>query len=918
VPEGVENLGKASLDLEANVVEFERNMREARGSAERMERQLEGIATFSRIAEEALHQVKMHAGQGAASRASAEGILSGVRGISEASLHAAHELDRVRLDERQATESAIAGERIERRLEGITRKGNEARRSLESVRIVGGLPGRTGVGVGPFGSGFGRIGVVGAAVGLGALTAPAAGPAAVGLLAGIPTLAAAGAGAIGTLVLAFQNVGKAIGGDKKAFDELSPAAQRFVQTVRGLHGWLDRLKQTAATSLFPGLTAGLRAALSPGTVNAISTAVGELGRALGAAGLQWGRYFGSPRFQQLFGPLMRAGARTIGVLSDALLHLFDALGVIGRAAIPFMDWFNLAIDRGARLADTWLRTQAASGGLARGMNEAKTSLRLVGGLALALLRAVGALGRALYPLAKVAVKVLTDGLNALAGIINRNRGAIRAIAGAALTGFVTVVKVAAGAIRLLVNGLSHIVGHKNAVIATITGIGLALAVAFSENPFGAIAVAAIIAIGVIKKHWGGIVRFFRTLNQEIRNAFRWLWVQLERGAIYAALKMIEPFSHLPSFLGGWARKAKKAMQHQLDSLHPPNMDWSAAAAQAGYRTGKAWATGFDAAAKATGKSKRELIIGERRQEKKVDINKLVGEYRSGKLSRAEVERKLHAAGVKGRLPFNLTPPALREYLEGLTLEQIADAFDLPIAAPPLPKKTAAAKPAKPPKPPKPLKPGSHAWWIKNYGYDPNDLTTFGPPPPFTTPTGPGRKKKHRGIGAIAKSHLEAAQEKLNLALDRAKVAVENAKEGTKAYDRAVAAEERALRAEIRYWDKRAHNLKLSMKARDKALRAELKYKHELNDLHKHHLHKARQLKGVAENEAQFLSSFAQIISAFAPNAFPVQAGGGKTDTHLYEIKHEARRTNRHLHEIKRQSQFPATANGLAAAGAVAG
>lgn len=57
------------------------------------------------------------------------------------------------------------------------------------------------------------------------------------------------------------------------------------------------------------------------------------------------------------------------------------------------------------------------------------------------------------------------------------------------------------------------------------------------------------------------------------------------------------------------------------------------------------------------------------------------------------------------------------------------------------------------------------------------------------------------------------------------------------------------------------------------------------------------------NEAQFLSSFEQIVSSYAPNAFPA---GGKTDTHLFNLVTESRQTNRHLTSIRKNAKFPGT------------
>jgi len=44
------------------------------------------------------------------------------------------------------------------------------------------------------------------------------------------------------------------------------------------------------------------------------------------------------------------------------------------------------------------------------------------------------------------------------------------------------------------------------------------------------------------------------------------WNTMRRKAIEAALKVVEPFSHLPAFLGGWARDAKEALQAELDGM----------------------------------------------------------------------------------------------------------------------------------------------------------------------------------------------------------------------------------------------------------------------------------------------------------------------------------------------------------------
>lgn len=476
-------LGRASYALDADLGPLRRSVKESRAEVSDFERVLDSLGAIADIAAEQLKQVRITPRQGEESRASASAIIEGVRGIKDESIEAAREMDRVKISETQATESVIAGERIKRNLNDI---GDEADRTNRKIDKVG----RNGVGVGPFGSGFGRIGVLGAAIGAGTVLGPAAGPGVVGLLAAIPMLATTGAGAVGALALAFADVGKAIGGDKKAFDSLMPSQQAFVESVRSLSGWLDRLKETAASNMFPGLTDALHSALSPGTLSAVTKAVAEFARAIGDAGAAWGRYFGSAEFQNLFGPLMQAGARNLGLMSDSALHLFDAMGVLARAAIPFTQWIMQGIDAGSRWAAAFLHAKDATGALGGAMSEAQTSLRLVGNLFVSIGRAVYELGAALYPVSKIAVKDLTDGFNALAGIISRNKDVIRDIVGGALAALVAMIKNLTPIVTALVHGIEGVVsaigGWKTAFEIILSGY-LALKVAKLVSSFGDVA-----------------------------------------------------------------------------------------------------------------------------------------------------------------------------------------------------------------------------------------------------------------------------------------------------------------------------------------------------------------------------------------------------------------------------------------------
>lgn len=571
---------------------FQANMAAADRYVESTKGNLGGLAEISRIATGALQHVKMTATQALESEAAANRIKSSVSAVSRTAMEAADHLERVKMKSQQAAETTVVADQIDRKLHDITGNANEARRALESVLLAGIAAGRgggggpplntrnPGAGFGPFGSGYGRVGVLGAAIGAGVLTGPAIAPAAIGLLSAIPGLAASGVGALGTLLLAFNGVGKAIGGDKKAFDELTSSQQAFVLQVRSLHGWLQGLKQVAGEAMFPGLTQGLHDALSPSTLNAISAALHDFGGAIGQAGAMWGKYFGSAEFVSKFGPLMHEGAQMFTTMSGAALSLFDALGVLGVAAIPLVSWLTNAAAAGARWLDTWLKGKTATGELSGAMREAQSSLTLVGKLIESLWHAVMALGTALYPVSKVAVKDLINGLNGLADIIRRNQDAIREVVGTALTGLVTAIKIVVGGLSLLTAGLSHLIGMKAPVVTAILAIGAALALTL--GPQAAVVLGVILAVGYIKNHWQQLEAFFKELWRNIKAIFYFAWDELKIGAALAVLKIIEPFSHLPGWMGDWARKMKDRLHEQLDAMR---LD----AAQQGQNIG--WAIG---------------------------------------------------------------------------------------------------------------------------------------------------------------------------------------------------------------------------------------------------------------------------------------------------------------------------------------
>lgn len=94
----------------------------------------------------------------------------------------------------------------------------------------------------------------------------------------------------------------------------------------------------------------------------------------------------------------------------------------------------------------------------------------------------------------------------------------------------------------------------------------AVTIAMDLNPFVAAAAAALLAVGLIRKHWSAIAGFFRDLWARVAAIFKLYWDVLKMEAVVAVLAIIEPFSHLPGGMGKWARKMKDSLHESLNNM----------------------------------------------------------------------------------------------------------------------------------------------------------------------------------------------------------------------------------------------------------------------------------------------------------------------------------------------------------------
>lgn len=213
-------------------------------------------------------------------------------------------------------------------------------------------------------------------------TALALGPALVPIGAlGIPAIAGV-AGALGDAVLgvgvaelAFHGLGKALTAFNKAelapttanitaartaLDALPPSAQALVLELHKLSPVLDHLRQSAASGIAPGVTAGLRDLLTDAPVvnRAVHGIAGELGDLSAEAG------------RSLSGPEWRGFIRTVGTQApQALDQLGHATGSVvhGLAQLylafgPSLGSFDAGVVKVARDFDRWAASLGQSQG----------------------------------------------------------------------------------------------------------------------------------------------------------------------------------------------------------------------------------------------------------------------------------------------------------------------------------------------------------------------------------------------------------------------------------------------------------------------------------------------------------------------------------------------------------------------------
>lgn len=144
--------------------------------------------------------------------------------------------------------------------------------------------------------------------------------------------------AVVTAKLAFKGLGEALGGNEEAMKRLTPRAQEFVRTLKGMSPIMDRLREAAQKDLFSGLTSSLQR-LRRG-VPVAERLLRGMGRTLGDLAERAAGRFTRKGFLGDFEALGKQGTAVVDRMGRGLINLVDALRHVGMAARPLTNWMT--------------------------------------------------------------------------------------------------------------------------------------------------------------------------------------------------------------------------------------------------------------------------------------------------------------------------------------------------------------------------------------------------------------------------------------------------------------------------------------------------------------------------------------------------------------------------------------------------
>lgn len=195
------------------------------------------------------------------------------------------------------------------------------------------------------------------------------------MVAFAPTVAGIGLAAV-SAKLAFQDLGKALGGNKEALKSLTPEGRKFLSTLQAQQKVVTQLRTTAQRGLFPGLDTSIQR-LQRGVPTA-NRLIGGASRQLGSLAAQASANLTTPQMLKDLSSIGGQGIQILGRLGAGAINLADALVDVVVAGQPFTNWLTKTVEGWTEWAKATAHANRENGGLARFFDRTRSSMTLFG------------------------------------------------------------------------------------------------------------------------------------------------------------------------------------------------------------------------------------------------------------------------------------------------------------------------------------------------------------------------------------------------------------------------------------------------------------------------------------------------------------------------------------------------------------
>lgn len=263
------------------------------------------------------------------------------------------------------------------------------------------------------------------------------GAVAVPLLTGVATQATLAVGAVGTLAVAFNGVGDALGALndyqleptvknleklQQAMQKIGPDGAEFVRKLDEAGARLAVLGMDARAGMFPGMTEGIDAVLTRlPELRSVVTAIAE---AIGQLSADAGRGLASDEFDGFFEFLATDGKTILVDTGRALGNLFDGFASMLSAFAPLTREMSVGLLDLSRSFEQWAEGLAGSGGFAEFVEYVEHAGPMLLDLFGSLVNALVQFGQAAAPVADILVPALTAVVDLLAQVADTPLGSL--------------------------------------------------------------------------------------------------------------------------------------------------------------------------------------------------------------------------------------------------------------------------------------------------------------------------------------------------------------------------------------------------------------------------------------------------------------------------------------------------------------